>query len=77
MTAVEEDKVHMSLLTVLGAIFIVWGMYTIKSGTASYNSSLLSFQKNVVYTRKDNPFYFWISVLIRFLAGIMIIYIDN
>lgn len=67
----------MSLLTVLGAIFIAWGMYTIKTGTASFNSSLLNFQKDVVYTRKDNPFHFWFSVLVRFLAGIMIIYIDN
>jgi hypothetical protein len=30
-----------------------------------------------VYTRKEKPFQFWISVLIRILAGIMIIYIDN
>jgi len=66
-----------SLLTVLGAIFIAWGIYTIKSGTASFNSGLLHFQKNVVYTRKEKPFQFWISVLIRILAGIMIIYIDN
>lgn len=66
----------MSLLSVLGAIFIAWGIYTIQSGTASFNRSLLTFQKDVEYTRKEKPVYFWLSVLIRILAGIMIIYID-
>ena len=66
----------MSLLSVLGAIFIAWGLYTIQSGTASFNSSLIKFQKDVVYTRTEKPVYFWLSVLIRILAGVMIIYID-
>ena len=66
----------MSLLSVLGAIFIAWGLYTIKSGTASFNSSLIRLQKDVEFTRKEKPVHFWLSVLIRILAGVMIIYID-
>lgn len=66
----------MSLLSVFGAIFIAWGIYTIHSGTASFNRSLITFQKDVEYTRKEKPVYFWLSVLIRVLAGITIIYID-
>lgn len=67
----------MSMLTVLGAIFILWGVFTVKSGNASYNSKLLSFKKDVVYTMDDHPFQFWLTVLIRIAAGGMIIYIDT
>lgn len=66
----------MSLLTVLGAIFIAWGGYTLKTGRASYNTTLLSFQKTVMYTRSEHPYQFWLAVLIRILAGVMIIYVD-
>jgi len=65
-----------SLFTVLGVIFIAWGIYTMKAGRAGFNTNLLDFKKNVVYTRTEKPVHFWISVLVRVIAGIMMIYVD-